>query len=252
VLRLRMREGKLERAELLMPSQGFSRWYELENRKVVASGDVEARKQAVAWALERLQAGLRPEATELAPLATYALAPIPAPAIAPTGELTDTTAEDPSEPQKQLALEPGKTPDIETLVKPKGEEPAPDMVFSPLGVTKEGRTFTTQPAANGATAIPAPAAEGGGEVMVLEGLTVPKEGGAAGGGRAAPVPTAEPVPEPEVAQTVEAVVRAFQGQGIRVVLFSAPGGSGGVDAYDGMMVERVAAPAAVKAGKPKK
>ncbi len=240
VLRLRMEEGKLDRAELLMPSHGFSRWYELEQRKVVATGDATARNQAVAWALARLQEAIKPVAGELSPLDNYALAPISAPSIAPTGELTDTTAEDPSAPQQQLtAADPSRPqPDIATLVAPRADEPSPDMVFSPLGITKEGRTFTTQPSTGSTTAAPAPS---GADVMVMEPLAVPKDGPAAGsGGPTAPGPVA---PSGAPAEEAVAAVRALQGRGLRVVLFAAAGNASGAEAYDGILVERVSAAA---------
>jgi hypothetical protein len=248
VLRLRMVEGKLERAELLMPAQGFSRWYELEQRKVIATGDGEGRNQAVNWALQRLQESLKPVTGELNSLASYSLAPIPVPAIAPSGELTDTTAEDPSTPSRQLtAADPAAPqPDVEALVKPKDPEAPADMVFSPLGVTKEGRTFAT-PQVPGAAA---PAA-GSGDMLVMDPLAVPKDSSApapAANG-AAPGPVA-PVAATEV--PTPPVVRALQGRGIRLVLFAAAGGATGTDAYDGLIVERVTAPAALAGPKPAK
>jgi hypothetical protein len=242
VLRLRMQEGKLERAELLMPAQGFSRWYELEQRKLIASGDGDGRNQAVNWAIGKLQDSIKPVAGDLTSLATYVLGPIPAPAIAPSGELTDTTAEDPSEPAKQLTAESGigpatAQPDVAALVKPKEPDAAPDMVFSPLGVTKEGKTFQT-PTAPGA---PPPPAAGSGEVMVMDPLAVPKD--SAGN----PVATGSQAPggapaQPQASEVLTPqIVRAFQGHGLRVVLFAAAGNATGAEAYDGLIVERVTA-----------
>lgn len=245
VLRLRMQEGKLERAELLMPAQGFSRWYELEQRKLIASGDAEGRNQAVNWALDRLQETLKPVAGDLTTLASYTLPPIPAPAIAPSGELTDTTAEDPSEPAKQLTADSGigaptAQPDVATMVKPKEQEGPADMVFAPLGVTKEGKTFQT-PAAPGTPQT----APGSGEVMVMDPLAVPKDA-AASGGTAATSPGASgvPVQQPPTDVQTPQVVRALQGHGLRIVLFAAPGNATGTEAYDGVIIERLAAPAA--------
>lgn len=54
LLRLRMQDGNLVRAEMLMPNRGFSRWYELENRTLIFDADPEARNQAVEWALQRI------------------------------------------------------------------------------------------------------------------------------------------------------------------------------------------------------
>lgn len=251
VLRLRMQEGKLERAELLLPAQGFSRWYELEQRKLIATGDADGRNAAVSWAFERLSETLKPVISDLTALASYALAPIPAPAIAPSGELTDTTAEDPGEPGKQLTAEGiGPAPqqqDVNALVKPKKQEGPADMVFSPLGVTKEGRTFQT-PTAPGAVA-PAPTS---GEVMMMDPLAVPKDsaGGAkpaAAPGAIAPTeaaPVAAPTPTPPV-------IKALQGHGLRVVMFAAGGEAMPAEAYDGLIIERVSAATAAAAVAPK-
>lgn len=243
VLRLRMQEGKLERAELLMPAHGFSRWYELEQRKLIASGDAEGRNLAVNWAIDRLQESLKPVAGDLTAVASYTLGPIPAPAIAPSGELTDTTAEDPSEPAKQLTVDSGigaptVQPDTATLVKPKEPEGPADMVFAPLGVTKEGRTFQT-PTTPGAA--PAP---GSGEVMVMDPLAVPKDV-AGSGATTTPAPGVAAQPQPTAAPeaSTPAVVRALQGHGLRVVLFAAPGNATGTEAYDGLIIERVSSPA---------
>ncbi|HEY8429696.1 MAG TPA: hypothetical protein VIL20_15030 [Sandaracinaceae bacterium] len=54
-LRLLMNRSRLERAELILPNKGFSRWYEMENRTVVTDEDPEQRNTALNWALERVQ-----------------------------------------------------------------------------------------------------------------------------------------------------------------------------------------------------
>ncbi len=54
MLRLRMDEGKLKRAELLMPERGFSRWFELETQQFSEDADPEQRQQAIDWALQRI------------------------------------------------------------------------------------------------------------------------------------------------------------------------------------------------------
>lgn len=53
-MRIRLDSGRFERVEVLMPSMGFSRWYELENRTLVTDEDPEQRQQAMMWALEQL------------------------------------------------------------------------------------------------------------------------------------------------------------------------------------------------------
>ncbi|MCF6283178.1 MAG: hypothetical protein L3J28_13410, partial [Candidatus Polarisedimenticolaceae bacterium] len=54
LLRLRMHEGNLQRAEILMPDRGFSRWYELAHEQVVVDGDPEARQVAIEWARQQV------------------------------------------------------------------------------------------------------------------------------------------------------------------------------------------------------
>lgn len=54
LLRLRLTEGRLTRAEMLMPSFGFSRWYELENREPVLDEDAVQRSEVTEWALARI------------------------------------------------------------------------------------------------------------------------------------------------------------------------------------------------------
>lgn len=55
-LRLALGErGRLERAEVLLPTMGFSRWYELENRVLVTDEDPEQRQAAIEWALARIE-----------------------------------------------------------------------------------------------------------------------------------------------------------------------------------------------------
>lgn len=65
LLRLRLQEGKLVRAELLLPDRGFSRWYELQEQQFIADADPEARQHAIDWALEHIIPLIR----ELAPQA---------------------------------------------------------------------------------------------------------------------------------------------------------------------------------------
>jgi hypothetical protein len=81
-------------------------------------------------------------------------------------------------------------------------------------------------------------------------LTVPKEGAAVGSTQAPAVPAAPEVAAP--AETVDAVVRAFQGHGVRIVFFAAASTDTGADAYDGLLIERVGAPAAAAPAKPVK
>ena len=54
-LRLMFDRGRMNRAELLLPSKGFSRWYEMENQTVITDEDPEQRALAINWALDRIQ-----------------------------------------------------------------------------------------------------------------------------------------------------------------------------------------------------
>jgi hypothetical protein len=211
VLRLRMRDGKLERAELLLPDRGFSRFSEVENRSMVVDSDEESRKAAVAWALDRLS-GLLPELAasgpgQGAPMPEpgYVLAPIEKPSLGPTGELTDTAAEDPSAPPNRLNQDqdpsPAQQPSVQQLIAPN-TEPAPDMVFNPVQVDRNGHAQAAPDLVMAPVAVPAPEAPAG------------------------------PVTPP--------TVRAFRLRDLRVVFFAA-GSDPGTPPYDGVLIERVAA-----------
>ncbi|MCB9591530.1 MAG: hypothetical protein H6719_02250 [Sandaracinaceae bacterium] len=54
-LRLTMDHGNLERAEIILPDKGFSRWFEMEHAQVVTDEDPQQRFEAINWALERIQ-----------------------------------------------------------------------------------------------------------------------------------------------------------------------------------------------------
>ncbi len=258
VLRLRMDRGRLMGAELLMPGGGFSRWHELEERRVVVDGDAEARAQAVAWAFGRVQPLIDQLAPGHQPIENHKLGAILKLTFGPTGELTDTTAEDPSAPANRIqGSSAGATPEppaatVEELVKPEAPEPAPDLEMDTLQVGKDGRA-TPRPADSSSVAQPPPghvagAPAGEGE-LVLEPLAVPRAAGAAGA--AAPAGST-PAPASTPAVSVPAAppsVRAFRAGALRIVVFAAGGGDAG--GLDGVLIERVAdAPAARKKAGP--
>lgn len=54
-LRLVLTNGRVRRAEILLPDKGFSRWYEMENRELINDADPQQRYTAINWALERIQ-----------------------------------------------------------------------------------------------------------------------------------------------------------------------------------------------------
>lgn len=251
LLRLRMRSGKLERAELLLPERGFSRWFELENRKPVSEGDREARIAAVAWAIERALPDLRGLGEGFSELAKNTLPAAPPvidpPAIGPTGETIDTSIEAPSDPQNRVSGEPDNAGigaqtvkaapnSVEELVKPEAQAATPDMVFTPIGVGKQGQRVQVAEAPKG------PTAEGTSDMTFSAPLAVPKSGPATA--EAPQPPAAEPA-EATGMQPIKPEQRVFVGQGLRITLIAA-----GSDhsAYDGLVIERV--PAKKPAAKP--
>lgn len=249
LLRLRMKAGKLDRAELLLPDRGFSRWYEVENRKPVSEGDRESRIAAVAWALERALPDLRGlgDAFAEAPRNAVPASPpvIEAPAIGPTGELIDTSIEAPSDPQNRVSGEPDnagigaqtvkQAPNtVEDLVKPEAPAPAADMVFTPLGVGKRGQRVEVEESPK------APAAEGGSDMTFTAPLAVPESGAV----ETAPAPA--PAEQATAIQPIKPEQRVFLGSGLRITLLAA--GSDG-QACDGLVIERVT-PKKVAAAKP--
>jgi hypothetical protein len=241
LLRLKMRSGKLDRAELLLPDRGFSRWYELEERRAVSSGERAERERAVEWAIKRALPLIEQLAGGASPLASAAMPQIDQPAIGPTGELTDTSIESPSDPQNSaqhednagIGVAAGKSkapPTAADMLKPETPNAAPDMVFDAIGVSKQGQRVEAPTARDN----PARAADGGStsEMTFNAPLEVPKTGpgeaaapaAADAGGNTAPLP---------------AVVRSFQttgGSGLQVTLFAA--GSDG-PGYDGVVIERM-------------
>jgi hypothetical protein len=259
VLRLRMDRGRVTRAELLLPSWGFSRWKELEERKPVVDGDPEARTQAVDWAIARITPLLDQIAPSRQPVGNYGLAEIGKPAISPTGEMVDTTAEDPSSPANRIQGTPeAAEPSVEEMVKPAAPEQTPDMEMAPLRVGPDGRPLSgggemvLDPMAVPQQQQQAPAS---GEVMEMAPLAVPPTQGAQpapaapGAGAAAPgaaaPPPAQPAPAVPAAATavVPAATRAYRAGDLRLVVFSAASDAK-APAYDGIVIELADAGAA--------
>ncbi|MET0390289.1 MAG: hypothetical protein ABW321_30235 [Polyangiales bacterium] len=244
LLRLRMKAGKLERAELLLPDRGFSRWFEFETRRPVASGDRAARLAAIDWALERAlpsittlgDGALFAQAAATVPPTAAALPAVEAPAIGPTGELLDTSIESPTDPQNRVEVEDNagigvqgnKAPqELGDLVKQKPDAPAADMKIEAVGVGKRGQRVEVQQA-------PAPAADTGAatEMLFTAPLEVPKSGSA---GAEASVSGAADSPAAPNDEPIKPVVRELFGAGLRVVLFAAGSETHG---YDGFVIER--------------
>ena len=252
VLRLRLKNNKLERAELLLPERGFSRWYELENRRSVADGDAEGRATAVAWAVERTLPMLNALGEGLASQREKAAPSIERPSIGPTGDLIDTSIEAPSDPQNHASgaqdnagigaqVQTNLEPSVSELVKPSSEA-APDMVFAPVGVNKQGQTVAVAPPAPSANGAAATAPQASSDVMVIDPVAVPRSDvGAvqAPPPAAAPTqPSATPPPAGNPSSTpFMPVTHGFQYSGLHLVLFAA-GNEG--DSYDGLIIERAA------------
>lgn len=238
LLRLTLAEGRLVRAELLLPGWGFSRWHEVEERSLVVDADPEQRAAAVQWALGRLQPLLAGEGRAPAPLPGFELPQISAPAIAASGELADTTAADPSAPANTIQGVPGGAAEasMSDLLAPVEPEAAPDMVMDPLRVDEHG----SQSVPNRAVAAPespqVPTPGGGSDEMVMQPLQVTRDGqGAEVSATEQEAPAASAPPE----QTfVPRRVEAFTVGTLRVA-FVAAGTEEGAPAYDGVVIEPV-------------
>jgi len=242
LLRLRLDQARLVRAELLLPSWGFSRWIEVEERRVVVDADPLSRAAAVQAVLGRMLPLLDQLAGEREPIEGYALTEIAPPAIGPSGELVDTTVEDPSAPanriQGQAAIGEDASPSVEQMLKPEAPEAAADMEMAPLQVGPDGRPL----APAGEMVVPPlvvpPSGAASGE-MVLDPLAVPKTGqgaapapGSAAAGGALPGAAS-------AGQTVEpGLTRAFRYGNLRIVLHAAPTNAK-APAYDALIIETI-------------
>lgn len=95
LVRLRMVAGKLERAEILLPGWGFSRWSEMQRRALVLDTEPAQRAEAVSWAKAQLvrRLGTLKGFKSLGPLAPEEIGALMSswtpPAISPSGELID-------------------------------------------------------------------------------------------------------------------------------------------------------------------
>lgn len=209
LLRLRLgKGGTLERAELLMPGWGFSRWYEVEERRLVVDTEAAARGQAVQWALEQLRPMVAALGDGVTPDADYQLAAIEKPAVGPTGETTDVTAADPSVPGTQVHAQSESAaaePTVDFLDAASFRAAAREVD------EEEGVAPTEGEARPGALEADGP--EGEGRAVIAE----------------LPTPASE-APAP----VVEAAVVGR----VRVVLFAAGGGASG-PVYDGIVIEPV-------------
>jgi hypothetical protein len=243
LLRLRLDQARLVRAELLLPSWGFSRWIEVEERRPVVDADPLSRAAAVQAVLGRMLPLLDQLAGERETIEGYTLAEIAPPAIGPSGELVDTTVEDPSAPanriQGQAASGEDASPSVEQMLKPQAPEAAADMEMAPLQVGPDGRPLTPASEMVVDPLVVPPSGAASGE-MVLDPLAVPKPGQGAApapGGIAAPGATGA-----GAVQTVEpGLTRAFRYGNLRIVLHAAATNAK-APAYDALIIESIAPP----------
>jgi len=240
LLRLRMRSGTLERAELLLPERGFSRWYEIETRQPVDDADREARAAVVNWAIQRTLASLDVLSEPLKPVAGATLPSIVPPAIGPSGERIDTSIETPSDPQQHLLVpdNAGIGVNARAVSDPSAAQPEPassappDLTFEPLGVGRQGQRVEV-PAADAS----APSSQDAGaalEMLFSAPLDVPKQ--RAQTATTAPRSGKADLKTSQISAQIRPVVRALQSQALRLSVFAA--GSAG-PAYDGLVIEHI-------------
>ena len=119
-LRLWIKQGRLQGAEILLPNRGFSRWFELENGLLVVDEEPALRQKVIRWSLAKLEPLIKGLVSELEPLEGHNMDPI--------RPLPEGIADNPP-----FTFQEGDVAEPEI-------EP-PDMVFEPLKVNPE----VTQP-----------------------------------------------------------------------------------------------------------
>jgi len=223
-LRLLLREGRVTRVELLFPRRGFSRWFELENRRAVVDEDPQLRAEAIAWVIEKVKPWLAKVGQDRVELTDLVLEPVLAPTIGPSGEVIDTTAVDPNS-QVQGASEETFAVSDTPLGTPQDAQATPDMVIGPIVIPEQGSSVqASEPTVQSPTN-----AEGAGEIMTLGAIEV-------GGGddaQPAPLQTTTPAAAPPAALPVQTY--ALTSGDLRVILFAESAGG-----WDGLRIERVA------------
>jgi hypothetical protein len=241
ILRLHMDKGQLVRAELLLPALGFSRWQEIEERRPVVDGDPEARAQAVQWVMARVSSALDALAPDRQALEGVGLPEISKPGIAASGELVDTTAEDPGAPANRIQGEaaPGPEPTVEQLVKPTAPEQAADLEMAPLQVGLDGRARPGPETAPATPAAPQPAGGLQAPEMEMAPLAVPLAGAPTTPGGTSPSEEAAAAPAMVAAPAAPAspaMAHAFRVGKLRIVIFAAASDAV-APAFDGLLIE---------------
>jgi hypothetical protein len=141
-LRLQLERGHVERAELVLPNKGFSRWYEMENRTVVTDEDPEQRATALNWALDRIQ----PVIQQIAPDAQRIdFIPEPIDALQIHGESSNTD-QAPASPDEAVAAPPAGTAPAATPAAQKQDgESIDDLLNEAVGGGEEQPQPQPQP-----------------------------------------------------------------------------------------------------------
>ena len=229
VLRLKMESANVERAELLLPNRGFSRWYEMENRVAVTDEDPTQREQVRNWVLERL-----------VPVVTQGLT---------DAQVTDTISAIPA--IKTLDFTPEGTRTGTSTPGSGGSDSADDDDDDATSATPAAAAQTAVTPATAAEPAPAetaPAATTTNATPTVEELLARHSGTQqAANAEVAPVEAAPVAPAQAIAPQV---IRAFITPTIRVVVFMA-GDDDYSTSYDGIYIEHIraeaeAAPAAVE------
>jgi hypothetical protein len=206
LLRLRMTEGRVVRAELLLPNKGFSRWYEQENRTVVVDEDPTQRNEAIEWALGKIVPAIR----EVAPNAEN-LDVVPEPIDPPTVTHPDhpeiSAAQAPGDETEEAQQQAEARP--EQQEQQEQQEEAPD----PEGQSQEE-------------------GEGGLDALLAAAAGVDES---QGGDTEDPVAVARGQDEPET-MVLPIALQGFSAGGLRIVLFAAGEEDYGA-AYDGLFIE---------------
>jgi hypothetical protein len=143
ILRLRLQDGLVKRAEILMPDKGFSRWYELVNQHAIIDEDAQDRQQAFDWASSEIIRILKKTQLGIKPISGFTVDPVQPIKGDLTGLLADVKSQDPLQviAGKEL-LEPGfkekaLTKKSEQKPAAASEEQAADMVMEPLEIASD-------------------------------------------------------------------------------------------------------------------
>ena len=243
-LRLGLQKGKLERAELLLPASGFSRWQEVEERRPSVDGDAEARAKAMDWALARVTPLLEPQPgqsssrSRTTPWANCQSSSSPRPASRRIPPPENPAPGEPDPGQRAGAAASGRRAG-EAAAERAGarsrDGDAANGSIGPRSVRAGTERRACSPAAGGRWRGARPRAA----------RRAPTPGAApqpapAGAAQPQPAPSAAPSAPPAVvptpAQAQPPMVRAYRLGALRIVVFAAPPSD--PSGLDGVIIER--------------